>query len=73
MGEWKGLLQKAGKGNNVMELYNLAEDPRESKDLAAEHPDIVAAMWDAVRESHEKCAIDNPKFNLKIKYPENGK
>ncbi len=73
MGEWKGLLQKAGKGNNVMELYNLAEDPRESKDLAAEHPDIVAAMWDAVRESHEKCAIDNPKFNLIIKYPENGK
>lgn len=72
IGEWKGLVQKVNKGNSRMELYNLAEDPRESKDLAAEHPEIVAKMWDVVRESHvdlPDSAPDNYKMN--ISFPEN--
>ncbi len=72
IGEWKGLLQKAGNGNKKMELYNLVSDPRETTDVAADHPDIVAKMWDVVRESHDPCAYDIPKFNLNIKYPEDG-
>ena len=70
IGQWKGLLQRANKGNDKMELYNIVDDPRETENLAAEHPDIIAAMWDAVKESHEKCVIDNPKFDTKINIPE---
>ena len=72
-GEWKGLLQKVGKGNGTMELYNLASDPRETADVSAEHPEIVAAMWEAVRESHETCPIEISKFNMDIPYPKDGK
>ena len=70
IGEWKGLLQKAAKGNSDMELYNLVSDPRESTNVAAEHPDIVKQMWEIVRESHEAPVYDIPKFNLDIQFPE---
>ena len=69
MGVWKGLVQKVAKGNTRMELYNLAEDPRETTDVAAEHPDIVARMWEAVRAEHEKPVLEIPKFDLDIRYP----
>ena len=41
--------------------------------VATDHPDIVAKMWDAVRESHDTCVLDIPKFKLDINFPENGK
>lgn len=67
-GKWKGLLQKANKGNNVLELYDIVADPRETTDLAAQNPEIVAKMWEFIRESH----VDNPKeiFNTTINFPE---
>ena len=70
IGEWKGLLQKAGSGNNEMELYNIVTDKRETTNVADEHPEIVARMWDIVRSSHEAPVYDIPKFDLKINYPE---
>ena len=70
IGEWKGLLQKAAKGNNKMELYNIVSDPRESMNVAAEHPEIVEQMWQVVRESHEKPVFDIEKFNIDINFPE---
>lgn len=53
-----------------MELYNLKEDPRESKDVASEHPEIVKEMWKAVKESHREANPDVPKFNMEINYPD---
>lgn len=70
IGKWKGLLQKVSKGNSQMELYDLETDPRETNNVASEHPDIVEAMWKAVRESHRKCDYDFPKYNLEITFPE---
>lgn len=69
MGDWKGLVQKVKKGNTAMELYNIADDPQETTDLSAEHPDIVARMWEVVRQSHEPANPEVEKFQLDIQLP----
>lgn len=70
MGDWKGLLRNVQKGNTEMELYNLADDPRETTDVASEHPDITAGMWNAVKSSHRDANPDVPKFCMDITYPD---
>ena len=69
-GEWKGLLKRVQKGNTEMELYNMVEDPRETTDGAAQHPEIVEEMWKAVRESHRDANPEVPKFCMDITYPQ---
>ena len=53
MGDWKAVRQQMLRRNNPdplrIELYNLAEDIGESRDLAAEHPDLVARMRKILR------------------------
>ena len=68
-GPWKGIVRKAQNGGNTMELYNLDDDPGETTDLSAEHPDILAAMWEIVKSSHESVPGGHPKFELNINYP----
>lgn len=70
IGDWKGLVQKVNKGNNVMALYNLKDDPQETTDLAAEHPEIIARMWDVVRASHQETGSGIEKFETRIEIPE---
>ncbi|PQO32731.1 arylsulfatase [Bremerella cremea] len=56
MGDWKAIRQNmmrprqpnAGK----LELYNLKDDPSESKDVAGEHPEIVAKAEAAMKKAH---------------------
>lgn len=67
MGRWKGLVTDVADGNTTMQLFDIEHDTREERDLAAEHPEIVEAMWQAVRESHTEA--ENPLFKLKISYP----
>lgn len=53
MGDWKGV-RLAPKG--AVELYNLAEDVGEERDVAAEHPDVVReieGILGAARTEHE--------------------
>jgi arylsulfatase len=50
-----------------MQLYDITTDVREEHDLAAEHPEVVAAMWRAIKESHSD--VENPRFKLNITYP----
>lgn len=69
IGEWKGLLRKVQDGNTEMELYNLQDDPRESVDLAVQHPDIIGQMWDVIRESHTPANPAVPKFCMEIPCP----
>jgi arylsulfatase len=48
-GDWKLRWQYKPLGKENWELFNLAADPAERKDLAAEHPDKLKAMaglWD---------------------------
>ena len=70
MGKWKGLVQKVRKGNSRMELYDLESDPRETRNLASEHPDIVRRMWNVVRKEHRAPDNGVEKFKLEITYPE---
>lgn len=70
IGDWKGLLRKVQEGNSEMELYNIKEDPRETENLAAVHPEIIGRMWEVVRESHEPANPAVPKFCMEIPSPE---
>ncbi len=47
--DWPWKLHRIEKGDTVrLELYNLAEDPGERKDVAGDQPDRAAAMRDAL-------------------------
>ena len=49
MGDWKAYRQ-AGK---PLELFNLAEDPFEKRDLAGSKPDLVAKMEAVIKEARQ--------------------
>jgi len=59
-GRWKLVRQNllvnrrdAAKGRRpTLELYDLAADPREQHDVAAEHPDVVARLAQLMKEQH---------------------
>ena len=56
MGKWKGIRQNMLRKNNAdplkIELYNLATDIGESKDVAAENPKLVAQMRQLMDQQH---------------------
>jgi arylsulfatase A-like enzyme len=57
MGQWKGVAQPFG---GEIELYDLTSDIGETRNVAAEHPDIVAKIRAATKESH----VPSPIFKL---------
>ncbi|MDO8542903.1 MAG: arylsulfatase [Opitutaceae bacterium] len=59
-GDWKAY---RGEPNGPIELYHLAEDIGETKNVAARHPDIVARLEKLLTTSH----VDSPDFPLKKK------
>ena len=63
-GKWKGLLRKVKKNNAEFELYDLDADPREDRNVAAQHPEIIERMWEYVTSSHE--SNPNPLFDMEI-------
>ena len=62
-GNWKGV--RVGK-NAPLELYDLAADPGETKDLASQHPEIVAKIEDIIKKAVVKSK-DYPIGNRKSK------
>ena len=52
-GKWKAVRLKRG---GPLELYDLSVDPKESRDVAAEHPDVVARMVDGMAREHVASA-----------------
>ena len=56
-GDWKLVVQR-GKPM----LYNLASDPHEDNDLAAQHPDIVRLLLRKIHEDH----TDSPLFPVTL-------
>ena len=49
LGSWKGVCKPLG-GN--VELYDLRTDPGEQKNVAADHPDLVARVRDTLKTAH---------------------
>ncbi|RPD41859.1 arylsulfatase [Chitinophaga barathri] len=63
MGKWKGV--KTGLKQNLhktWELYDLSADPSESKDLAAQHPDILRQLDAIVKKEHRPAHIKEWEF-----------
>ena len=65
MGDWKlvrsnlagrGVKAKAKAAAPTEELFNIATDPAETKDVAAGHPDIVAKMKAIMASQHTRSA-----------------
>src|SRR5262249_24746082 len=52
LGDWKGVRQDLFKGKTEIQLYNLAQDIGEKKDVAAQHPDIVARLAKIMADNH---------------------
>lgn len=63
-GQWKGIRMNMNDGNRSIELYDLSIDPRESKDVSKENPEIVQKIEAIMEAAHVKP--QNPKFNLPI-------
>ncbi len=62
LGDWKGI--RAVKDGNRMELYDLAKDVGESKDVAEANPTIVARIAALM----EKAEEPNPRYEIGTVY-----
>jgi len=51
VGDWKAIRQNMGQGNLEIELYHLREDISETKNLASEHPDMVAKFAEMMQQA----------------------
>ncbi|MBL8066102.1 MAG: arylsulfatase [Chthonomonadaceae bacterium] len=60
IGDWKVIRPTLTKDSSVVELYDLAHDPRELKNLAGEHPEIIAEGLKLFNKMH----VSNTKFPL---------
>ncbi|MCG8311214.1 MAG: arylsulfatase [Cytophagales bacterium] len=62
MGDWKGIRKNIFKGNLEIELYNLANDPREEKNVASENPEIIERMTYLLKHEHTSASLDRFKI-----------
>ena len=62
LGKWKAVRLKKGA---KLELYDLSIDPWESKNIAAQHPDVVARMDEEMKRAHRESPEypDTPPAN----------
>lgn len=61
VGDWKAmrrdLMPRSGAAPRLaIELYDLESDPAESRDVSAEHPDVVAQLAQIMRREHRRSA-----------------
>jgi arylsulfatase A len=57
MGDWKGVRQQLAKGRTEIELYNLADDIGEKKNMAKERPEIVERIAKLMLENHVRSEV----------------
>jgi len=60
VGDWKAVRRDMKKGNDALELYDLAADPGETRDLALERPEVLAQL----RATFEREHVDSAVFPL---------
>ena len=63
IGNWKGIRQNLGRAVKdqppklPIALYDLASDPAETKNVAGEHPDVIAQMERLMRELRRRTRV----------------
>lgn len=63
-GQWKGIrLNVMQNRYGPIELYNVVDDPSESKNLAKQYPEIVARIAAFMVEAHENPEFEGFSFN----------
>lgn len=56
VGNWKAIRPNLGS-STTLELYDLANDPQEKINVAAQHPDIVARLTRLLEQQHVKSEL----------------
>ena len=64
MDNWKGIRRNIFKGNLDIELYDLSSDIKETRNVAAENPDIVKKIERIMNEEHEPSEVERFKFEI---------
>jgi arylsulfatase len=62
MGDWKGIRKNMKAGNLAWELYDLANDPTESVNLAKQHPKIIRKIDKIAKREHAQSPNPNWQF-----------
>lgn len=57
MGDWKGVRRRIKRGNLEIELYNLADDPAETKNIAEQHKMMVAEIKSIMEREHSPSQL----------------
>ena len=63
-GDLKAVRQRMYEGNLTIELYDLAHDPREEHDLAAEQPQEVARAREIMEGAHIPSPVERFRFEI---------
>lgn len=64
MGDWK-FIQRELKGDEpTLELYNLAEDLQETRNVASEHPEVIEQAKKIFEQEHTRPEID--RFTIPV-------
>jgi arylsulfatase len=64
MGNWKAVRRNMFDGNLDIELYDLSMDLVESRDLSADHPEVVENIERIMKEQHQASVVDRFKFEV---------
>lgn len=56
-GNWKGVRYNLADGNRDIELYNLADDPGETNNVAPENPNVVSRILDIMNKAHTPSSV----------------
>ena len=64
MNQWKGIKKGLFYGPAALQLYDLNDDPKELRNLADNHPEIVEKLENLMQSAHTKAALD--KFNIPV-------
>ncbi|HBO43893.1 MAG TPA: N-acetylgalactosamine-6-sulfatase [Planctomycetaceae bacterium] len=57
VGDWKAIRTNMNRGNRTLELYNLADDPSERRNVAGQHPETVEKLETLMRREHVRSDI----------------
>jgi arylsulfatase len=64
IGNYKALRTGMHNGNPAFELYDLENDPHESNDISADHPDIMKMVREIIGKEHQPS--ENPRWRFKL-------